>query len=46
MFAYKQDSWKGDGEVNTDKDSSQVVAGGKESFPVLLKITWLAVITG
>lgn len=41
IFAYKQASWKSDAEVTTDKDSSQVVAGGKESFPVLLKITTL-----
>lgn len=34
IFAYKQTSWKSDGEVNPDKDSSQVVTGRKESFPV------------
>lgn len=32
IFAYKQASWKGDVEDTIDKDSSQVVAGGKESF--------------
>lgn len=46
IFAYKQASWKGDVEDTIDKDSSQVVAGGKESFPVLLKITQLVMITG
>lgn len=46
IFAYKQASWKGDVQVAVDKDSSEVGAGGKESFPVLLKITRLAVITG